>query len=152
MKKSKENIYEALKNDGRFTILTKMLDETGLGEAMSEEQIAFTFFAPTDEAFCRLSEKALDVLSGSDGLGVFAAIIGQNLIPESYLKSKDLRNTDSVKTLYGHNLKIKKRSDTLQLEEAKILMPGIETSNAIVFPIDNVLPARNKSVQAKKGQ
>ncbi|NJM52243.1 MAG: hypothetical protein HC846_01920 [Blastocatellia bacterium] len=73
--KLKENVYEAIKSDGRFTILTKILENTGIGEAMSAEQKAFTFFAPTDEAFCRLSDKALDVLSSPEGSGVIAAIL-----------------------------------------------------------------------------
>lgn len=146
----KENVFEAIKNDGRFKILTKIIENAGIAETMSEEEKAFTFFAPTDEAFSRLSEKAIKILTGSEGKGVIAAIIGQHLIPGNYLYSNDLRKKDTVKTLYGNELKITNQENTLQLENAHILTPGIAAANAVIFPIDKVLPARIKSVISTK--
>ncbi|NJM52244.1 MAG: hypothetical protein HC846_01925 [Blastocatellia bacterium] len=67
-------------------------------------------------------------------------------MPQSYLYSNDLREKDFVKTLYGNKLKITEADNILQLENAHILMPGIATTNAVVFPIDRVLPAKEKSV------
>jgi len=144
--KTMENVYEVIKNDDRFTILSKILETSGIGEAMSKECEAFTFFAPTDEAFRRLSENALTLLTSPEGTGLVAAILGQHLIPKSYLYSNDLRRKDSVKTLSGNKLGIKSKANVLQLEEAHILMPGIVASNAVVFPVDKVLPASRKSV------
>jgi uncharacterized surface protein with fasciclin (FAS1) repeats len=145
----KEDVYEVIKHDKRFKILSKILERTGIGEAMSSEREAFTFFAPTDDAFLRLSENALRLLLSPEGAGLVAAILGQHLVPKSYLFSNDLRRRNSVKTLQGNELSIKKEADMLQLEEAHILMPGIVASNAVVFPIDKVLPARRKVITSK---
>lgn len=147
--KTNENVYEVIKNDKRFTILSKILKSTGIGEAMSEERETFTFFAPTDAAFNNLTENALKTLISPEGKGLVAAILGQHLVPKSYLYSNDLRRKDSVKTLHGNKLKISEESNVLQLEEAHILLPGIAASNAVVFPIDKVLPARRKTVISK---
>ncbi len=147
--KTNENVYEVIKNDKRFTILTEILKTTGIGEAMSEERETFTFFAPTDTAFNSLSENALKTLISPEGKGAIAAILGQHLIPKSYLYSNDLRRKDSVKTLHGNKLKISEESNVLQLEEAHILLPGIAASNAVIFPIDKVLPAINKTFLSK---
>ena len=96
-----------------------------------------------------LSENALKTLISPEGKGAIAAILGQHLIPKSYLYSNDLRRKDSVKTLHGNKLKISEESNVLQLEEAHILLPGIAASNAVIFPIDKVLPAINKTFLSK---
>jgi uncharacterized surface protein with fasciclin (FAS1) repeats len=146
--KTTENVYEAIKHDERFTILTKILAVTGIGTAMSTERETFTFFAPTDDAFRRLSEKALILMMSPEGAGLVAAILGQHLVPKSYLYSTDLRRKDSVKTLHGNKLKIREEANILQIEEAHILMPVIAASNAVVFPVDKVLPARRRVLSA----
>lgn len=144
-----ENIYEAIKHDQRFTILSKILEITGIGEAMANERQAFTFFAPTDDAFRRLSSNALTLLMSPEGAGLVAAILGQHLVPKSYLYSNDLRRRDSVETLHGNRLSVKDEENVLQIEEARILMPVIAASNAVVFPVDKVLPARRRAFSAK---
>ena len=142
--KPAENVYEAIKHDARFTILVKILKITGIGEAMASEPQAFTFFAPTDEAFRRLSENALTLLLSVEGAGLVAAILGQHLVPRSYLYANDLRRRDSVKTLHGNKLSIREEDGGLRIEEANILMPAVTASNAVVFPVDKVLPARRR--------
>ena len=142
--KTKNTIYDVIRNDDRFTILSKLLKSTGIGKAMSKEQEAFTFFAPTDAAFKDLSENALDTLISPEGKTLVTAILGQHLIPKSYLYSNDLRRRETVKNLHGNNLQIKEEANVLQIEEAHILMPGIAASNAVVFPVDKVLPVTRK--------
>lgn len=144
-----ENVYEVIKQDERFTILSKILEKTGIGEMMSTEREVFTFFAPTDDAFKKLSEKALLLLCSPQGKELVTAILGQHLIPKSYFYAADLRHLASVKTLYGNDLKIKEKANVLSLGTAHILMPGIAASNAVVFPVDQVFPARQKATSRK---
>lgn len=143
--KNTENVYEAIKRDEKFKILSKILKTTGIGEAMASERDAFTFFAPTDDAFRRLTKSGLILLMSTEGAGLVAAILGQHLVPKSCLFSNDLRSRDSVKTLHGNHLSIRKEESVLQIEEARILMPAITASNAVVFPVDKVLPARRRA-------
>lgn len=144
--RTKENVYNVIKNDERFTILSKILKSTGIDKAMSEEDETFTFFAPTDEAFHKLSTKALQILVSPEGRGVVAAIFGQLVIPGKYLYSNDLRREDSVKTLHGNKLEIRKEANALRLEGAHIQMPGTAASNGVIFPVDRVIPAKRKKV------
>lgn len=146
--KSKENVYNVIKNDERFTILQKILDSTGMGEAMSAERETFTFFAPTDDAFGSLSEKALRLLMSAEGQQLAAAILGQHLIPKSYLYANDLRSAGSVKTLNGSKMKIKEEKNALRFGKAHVLTPGIAASNGVVFPVDKVLPLGRKIVSS----
>lgn len=143
--RKREDVYEAIKHDDRFTILSAILENTGIGEAMAIESEGFTFFAPTDAAFRRLSKKAFALLASPEGSGLAAVILGEHVIPKKYLYSSDLRKKRSVETLHGNKLNIKEEDNVLQLEGAHILMPPIAAANAVIFPIDKVMRARATS-------
>mgnify|MGYP001386733800 CR=1 FL=1 len=145
----KDSLYEVISKDERFTILSKLLDVSGIGDTVSAEKEIFTFFAPTDDAFNSLSERALKLLVSPEGKALAAAILKQHLIPKSYLYANDLRRQDSVKTMNGSKLKIEERTNVLHLEDAHVLTPGIAAANGVVFPIDKVLPAKYETVLAK---
>jgi uncharacterized surface protein with fasciclin (FAS1) repeats len=142
--KTKESVYEVINGDERFTILQQILESSGIGAAMSKERETFTFFAPTDEAFSHLSKPALRLLTSPEGRGLAARILGQHLIPKSYFYSNDLRAKDSVKNLNGNLLNVKEEKNTLLLEKAHVLTPGIAASNGVVFPVDKILMQNKK--------
>jgi len=146
--KKKEDVYKTIRKDKRFTILTEILEITGIGEAMSTEQEAFTFFAPIDSAFQNMGEKTLLLVRSPEGIGMLSAILGRHLVPKKYLYSNDLRIRKSVKTLHGADLKITNEANILQLDGAHILLPGIASSNAMVFPVDKVLPIKRIATMA----
>jgi uncharacterized surface protein with fasciclin (FAS1) repeats len=135
-----------IKHDDRFTILSAILETTGIGEAMANECKAFTFFAPTDFAFRRLSKKGFSLLMSPEGASLAALILGQHLVPMEYLYASDLRRKKSVKTMHGNKLEISENDNVLQLGEAHILLPAITASNAVVFPIDKVMRARRRGL------
>lgn len=146
----KESVYEIVSRDERFTILSRLLDSSGIGDVVAGEKEIFTVFAPTNDAFQSLSESALELLTSPEGRALAVAILRQHLIPKSYLYADDLRGQDSVKTMHGNKLKITEAANVLQLEGAHILTPGIAASNGVVFPIDKVLPAKGETVLARK--
>lgn len=140
-----KNVYEVINRDERFTILQKILDSTGIGEAMTKEREAFTFFAPTDDAFNHLPEPTLRLLTSAEGKGLAAKILGQHLIPKSYLYSNDLRQKTSVRNLNGAKLEIKEENNMLHLQGgAHIFTPGIAASNGVIFAVDKILPMKPK--------
>lgn len=147
--KKKVNVYEAIKKDERFSLLAKMLETTGIGEAMSKEQETFTFFAPTDDAFSDLSDEALNFLTSSNGTEVVAALLSHHLIPKSYLYSNDLRESETLESLSGTQLEITEEDNILRLGKAHILTPGISALNGVVFPVDKVLPVVIKPAAAE---
>jgi uncharacterized surface protein with fasciclin (FAS1) repeats len=143
--KTQENVYQVINRDERFTVLQKILDSTGTGEAMTKEREAFTFFAPTDEAFSHLPRQTLRLLTSPEGKGLAAGILGQHLIPKSYLNSKDLRQKASIKNLNGTKLKITEVNNVLHLQGgARVFTPEIAASNGVIFPVDKILPVKPK--------
>lgn len=141
----KNDVFQVIKNDDRFTILSAILDSTGIGEAMSNEPTGFTFFAPTDTAFERMSQDARILLTSPEGSALVGAILAQHLVPNHYLYSNDLRKRKSVKTLHGNEIVISKQSNIVRVGEANVMLPAIASTNAMVFPVDKVLPTKRRS-------
>lgn len=142
---SKENVFDAIRHDDRFSNLSEILEETGIGEAMSNERQAFTFFAPTDRAFEKLPRKAYLLLTSPEGAPLAAAILGRHLIPRKYLYSDDLRKNTPFRTLNGGEMTITSDRNGLHLAEAHILLPGIAASNGIIFPVDKILRVKRSA-------
>lgn len=145
----KENVYEVIGSDERFRVLQEILEATGIGEAMTKEREAFTFFAPIDDAFEKLSKPARRLLTSPEGRGLVAAILGQHLIPKSYLYANDLRKKKSFENLNGARLKIKEEKNMLLLGKVHILMPGVAATNGVVFPVDGILPVQKRTFAGK---
>lgn len=140
-----EDVYEVIKKDERFSILSKILDRSGMGEAMANEQKVFTFFAPTDKALSHLSKSALRLLTSPEGKDLAMAMLGRHVIPRSYLYSTDLQRTKTLKPLFGREVRIAVANNVVRYGKAPICTPGIATKNAVVFPIDQLLPLRRQS-------
>jgi uncharacterized surface protein with fasciclin (FAS1) repeats len=140
----KENVYQIIKEDERFSVLHKILDRTGIGPAMAKEQKPFTFFAPTDDALSRLPKAALRLLTSSEGRDFAIALLAEHLIPDTYLYADDLRKTRSLKTLHGHKLHITNAKNVLSVGKAHVLTPGRAANNGVVFPVDRLLRTRRK--------
>lgn len=138
--KKDENVYEVIKNDERFSVLSKLLETSGIGEIIAKERAAFTFFAPTDDAFRDLPEDALEFLMSRRARNIVMTILIHHLIPESYLYSNDLRNCRVVENMTGAKLEVWEEKNVLHVGKAHIFTPGISALNGVVFPVDKVLP------------
>lgn len=141
----KDDVFQVIKSDDRFKVLCTILESTGIGEAMSNEATCFTFFAPTDLAFQRMSKNARKLLTSEAGNGLVAAILSQHLVPNQYLYSNELKKRRSVRTLHGNEIAVSKRSNIVCVGDANVILPALASTNAMVFPVDRIFPAKRKS-------
>ena len=139
---TKENVYEIISQDKRFSVLAEILDKTGIGSLLAQQRSAFTFFAPTDEALLNLHSSALNLLKTKEGRDLAAALLTRHLIPNAYLYADDLRKRVSITTLHGNDLIISNENNSMKLGSAHVLTPGIAASNGVVFAVDQLLPIR----------
>ena len=139
---TKENVYEIISHDKRFSLLAEILTKTGIGDILAQERSAFTFFAPTDDALKTLHSSALNLLKTMEGRDLAAALLRRHLIPNAYLYADDLRKTTSITTLNGNDLTISSENNAMKLGPAHVLTPGIAASNGVVFAVDQLLPIR----------
>ena len=136
---NRKSVFDIIEQDEKFSILLRILNETGFGRALRHEEKPFTFFAPTDGAFYQFFRQDADRSINTGSKILIRSILGQHLIPGVSLYSDDLRRKNSIKTMEGTLLKIHRDDHRIFLNEAQILSPGVAAANGVVFAIDKVL-------------
>ncbi len=161
----KEVSQEAIKQSNdekvRQSVMTKIMVTPELGKfasflvsanlsnMLSTEKGPYTIFAPSTEAFSKLSEAQLNMLTNQKNKALLATALQQHMIAQN-LGTDDLvqalRDTDTLvySGLTGINLKVVKRGDALFVmdpkgHEAAILESDIIGNNGVVHIIDAVL-------------
>lgn len=125
-------------NAGNFVALSNALKAAGL--AATYKGIGpFTFFAPTDDAFNKLSRETVQaLLKDKEKL---SAIINAHVMKGSLL-AKDFKASASP-SIQGDALKLAPSDSGFTVNGARISRGEIEASNGVIHPIDTVMmPAR----------
>ena len=103
----------------------------------------FTLFAPSNDAFSEIPENVWDSIIADPEL--LSSILGYHVVVGDAFSADDLTAAGSVETLSG-NLAISADGDTLVVNggESTVTCAGIQTANATIFVVDQVLqPASN---------
>ncbi len=109
----------------------------------------FTVFAPTNDAFTALFAQLDDYNSLADFVTVeqknlLAKILTYHVVAGAAVKSTDLENNQSIKTVQEENLTIRIADGSVFVQDAtdvdaKVVIADVEASNGIVHVIDKVL-------------
>jgi len=144
VQKKPKTIVDLATQDGGFTSFLNALSSTGLDRTLKGSG-PFTVFAPTDEAFERLSKgtrKSLMKASNKDQLRDLL----QYHVYEGRKQATDVAATSSMVMLNGESMPIEKKGNVVHVGDASIRRTNLAAENGIIHVIDRVqLPA---SVQA----
>lgn len=132
-------VATAASNNPVLTTLATAVDEAGLVDTLNSAE-ALTVFAPTDCAFAELDPATLDAAM-ADPTGLLAEVLGFHVIPGEELSAADLAETTELETFTGQTLEVTAEGDTVTLNDgqAEVIVPDIETANATVHLIDQVM-------------
>ncbi|MGH1397272.1 MAG: fasciclin domain-containing protein, partial [Trichormus sp.] len=124
-------------SNGSFTVLTQAIKAAGLSDALQGKD-NLTVFAPTDEAFKKLPQDALQELLKPENKEVLVKILTYHVVPGS-VSSTDLKSGE-VKSLEGGVINVKVDPQTgVTVNEAKVIQPDIKASNGIIHAINEVI-------------
>ena len=140
----KKDIVDTAVGAGSFKTLVAAAKAAGLVDTLKGEG-PFTVFAPTDEAFGKLSKCTLDSLLKPENKHKLAAILTYHVVPGK-VKAKKAAKLDSAKTVNGAEITIKPSGESLMINNAKVVKADIKTSNGIIHVIDTVLIPEAKKV------
>lgn len=131
-------VATAASNNPVLTTLVTAVKAAGLVDTLNSAE-GLTVFAPTDCAFAALDPATLKAAL-ADPTGLLTTVLGFHVIPER-LSAADLAGKTELTTFTGATLPISVDGDTITLNDgqAKVLVPDIQTANATVFLIDNVM-------------
>lgn len=127
----------ALVSDGvTFSILSKALDASGLKDTFAGKG-PFTVFAPTDEAFGKLPDGALEKLLLPENKEKLRALLLHHVIPGRMLSSS--LQDGEIKTSAGDMLEIDVDGGKVEVGDAKVANADVAATNGVVHVIDRVV-------------
>ena len=133
--------------DGRFTTLVAAVQAAELVETLKGEG-PFTVFAPTDEAFAALPEGTLDSLLLPENKQALTDILLYHVVAGKVMAA-DVAGLSSATTVLGEDVTVKVDMGNVYINEAKVILTDIETSNGVIHVIDAViLPPAEESAEA----
>ena len=129
-----------------FSTLVSALTAAGLTETLQGSG-PFTVFAPTNEAFAKLSEADLNALLADRA--ALTRVLTYHVVPGSFTTADITEDMKSFATLEGSPLPITQQG----VGDAAVTAVNIPASNGVVFAIDTVLtpPAAAATGSAESG-
>lgn len=134
-----KDIVEIATSDGRFKTLTTALKSADLVDALKGKG-AFTVFAPTDEAFAKLTTDKVNDLLKPENKKLLQDILEYHVYSGKVL-SKDVAklNNKEITMLDGKKAKITVKGNDVFINNAKVIITDIEAKNGVIHVIDTVL-------------
>lgn len=131
-----KTIFETAVADGRFTTLVAAVEAAKLNETLNSAG-PFTVFAPTDDAFGKLSNGTVEILL-KDPEGTLKQILLYHVVSGKVM-AVDAMNLSFAPTVQGDNITFTAISGTLLVNDAKVIIADIGCSNGVIHVIDSVL-------------
>lgn len=131
----KKNLIVLANDNGSFKTLVKALTAAGLIDTLQGEG-PFTIFAPTDAAFAKLPQDALQDLLKPENKEVLIKVLTYHVVSGKVLSS-DLKSGE-VKSLQGDPITVKVNNG-VQVNDATVTKADIEGSNGVIHQIDNLI-------------
>lgn len=133
----KNTIVDVAGKAGSFSTLLAAAKAAGLVDTLKSSG-PFTVFAPTDDAFSRIPEKALKDLLKPENKKKLAAILTYHVIPQKVL-AKNVVGLKSAKTANGQKVKIAVLKGRVFVDDAQVVKTDIPASNGVIHVIDRVI-------------
>jgi uncharacterized surface protein with fasciclin (FAS1) repeats len=129
------DIVDIAVEDGRFTTLVAALQAAGLVDALKADG-PLTVFAPTDDAFAALPEGTVEALLAD--IPALTDILLYHVV-DGKVMAADVVELSSATTLLGQDVSISLMDGSVMLNESKVIITDLETSNGVIHVIDAVL-------------
>ncbi len=132
-----KNVVEVAESAGNFKTLIKALEAAGLKETLQGAG-PFTILAPTDEAFTKPPQDAVQDLLKPENKEILVKILTYHVIPGRVLSS-DLKSGE-VTSLQGDPIKVLVNpSKGVSVNDAQVTKADIPASNGVIHQIDNLI-------------
>lgn len=130
------NIVDIITDDSSLSTLKNALETAEMMEDISGSG-PLTVFAPSDEAFAKLSPNMMQDLLNNENRDKLIEILKYHIVPGK-IDSSNLK-TMKLKSANGKTLDIKVNGDTVTINNAKITKKDINAANGTIHIIDTVL-------------
>jgi len=131
------DIVDTAVADGRFTTLVAAVGAAELVDTLKGEG-PFTVFAPTDDAFAALPAGTVDKLLKPENKQKLTDILLYHVVSGKVMAA-DVTALTSAPTVLGKDVAVKVDMGNVYINESKVIITDIATSNGVIHVIDAVL-------------
>lgn len=132
-----KNIIETIQSYTILTTFTTLVQSTGLYEQLNNEDVVFTVFVPTDEAFSALNESYFENLTDNSSQNLLP-LLSNHIITEQFEES-DFTDGMDIETTANKKINILHNDGDVTVNNATIISSDIPCSNGMIHIIDRVL-------------
>jgi transforming growth factor-beta-induced protein len=132
-----KDIVDTAVADGRFTTLVAAVGAAGLVDTLKGAG-PFTVFAPTDDAFAALPAGTVDELLKPENKQKLTDILLYHVVAGKVMAA-EVTALASAATALGKDVAIKTDMGNVYINDSKVIITDIETSNGVIHVIDAVL-------------
>ncbi len=143
-----KDIVDTAVADGRFTTLVAAVGAAGLVDTLKGEG-PFTVFAPTDDAFAALPAGTVDELLKPENKQKLTDILLYHVVSGSVMAA-DVTALTSAATVLGKDVAVKVDMGNVYINESKVIITDIATSNGVIHVIDSVLLPPSEDAMMEK--
>lgn len=134
-----KDIVEIVAGDDRFETLAAALNAAGLVDTLKGEG-PFTVFAPTDDAFAKLSPGTIDELLKPENKDTLVNILTYHVIADKVLAEDAIKlDGKEVDMVNGDKARIEVRDGSVYIDGAKVILTDIMAKNGVIHVIDTVI-------------
>lgn len=130
-------VFENLKQAKNLSTVLRAVKAASLTSTFKGEE-HYTIFAPSNAAFQKLPAGSVADVLQPENKGGLADLLTYHLV-EGDLRSTKLRHGTTLKTVEGGLLYVTKKGDDIWINDAKVQIADIVSSNGIIHVIDRVL-------------
>jgi uncharacterized surface protein with fasciclin (FAS1) repeats len=131
------SIYEVITKSPILKSLNNLVRMANLETELSVSG-PFTLFAPSDEAFNKLSRESVRYL-GHDAESARAFLLRHIVRPLIFTSSIPVGNATNVENTAGEKLTLNRQSDSVKVDGVGITFADITANNGVIHVLDHVL-------------
>jgi uncharacterized surface protein with fasciclin (FAS1) repeats len=132
-----EPVASAASANPLLKTLVAAVTEAGLVDTLNSAE-GITVFAPTDDAFAKLSPATLNDLLKEENKAKLRRILTYHVVP-GRVSSSDVVRLRTAKAVSGDMITIKANGGTVMVDGARVVKTDVQASNGVIHVIDAVI-------------
>lgn len=136
-KTMKKDIVDTAVSAGQFNTLAAALQAAGLVDTLKGPG-PFTVFAPTDAAFAALPDGTVETLLKPENKDQLIKVLTYHVVPGKVTAAQVTGLTEAT-TVEGQEIKVATSGNTVQINDATVVVADVMASNGVIHAIDKVL-------------
>ena len=135
---AEKSLLELIKNQKRFSTLTRLLNETGLDLPLASSRNTYTIFAPVNEAWEKEPFKTIIKNHGKNGAEDLYGVLARHVIVGKHV-SENPKPFNKLRTIHGAPIYLTQLDGNSKISGIRIIESDAEAFNGLVNAIGSVI-------------